>query len=178
MKLINIFGGPGIGKSTISADLYVKLKNSNVNCELVREYAKDLVWHERSKCLEDQVYVTAKQYHDLFMLKSKVDVCITDSPIMLGVYYNKLHSKHNKEFNDFIFYLHNTFKNQLNVLLKRKKKYNVKGRIQTEDEAIKIDNEIELLLKQYNIPYIELDGDDICSEMIKYQLITDGSIMV
>ena len=47
---INLFGGPGVGKSTLAAGLFwffktnrLTLKHSYV-IELVREFAKDLVW--------------------------------------------------------------------------------------------------------------------------------------
>ena len=45
-KIINIFGNPGSGKSTIAAYLFTALKSRNIEVELVTETAKDLVWDE------------------------------------------------------------------------------------------------------------------------------------
>ena len=44
--VINLFGGPGCGKSTIAALLFGKLKQNGINCEMALEYAKDKVWEE------------------------------------------------------------------------------------------------------------------------------------
>lgn len=47
MKVINLFGGPGIGKSTLAAGLFEHMKIAGFNVELVNEYAKDMVWEQR-----------------------------------------------------------------------------------------------------------------------------------
>ena len=40
LKVINFYGGAGIGKSTIAADIFSKLKRKGHKTELVGEYAK------------------------------------------------------------------------------------------------------------------------------------------
>ncbi len=42
--VVNLLGGPGSGKSTTAADVFARLKWQDINCELVTEFAKDLVW--------------------------------------------------------------------------------------------------------------------------------------
>ncbi len=44
--IINFIGGPGIGKTTLSALIFAKLKlhENKYVVELVQEYAKTLVW--------------------------------------------------------------------------------------------------------------------------------------
>ena len=44
MKVLNFYGGAGIGKSTIAADIFSKLKRKGHKTELVGEYAKWL-WY-------------------------------------------------------------------------------------------------------------------------------------
>ena len=39
--VINLYGGPCCGKSTVSAGLFYELKCLGVECELTGEYAKD-----------------------------------------------------------------------------------------------------------------------------------------
>ena len=39
-KVISFFGSPGTGKSTTSAGLFYEMKNRDISCELVNEYAK------------------------------------------------------------------------------------------------------------------------------------------
>lgn len=53
MLIVNLFGQPSCGKSTNSARLFAMLKDLNINCELVTEYAKELTWEERHRTLSD-----------------------------------------------------------------------------------------------------------------------------
>ena len=39
-KIINLFGGPGIGKSTQAAGLYYEMKKLNMNVEMPYEFPK------------------------------------------------------------------------------------------------------------------------------------------
>ena len=48
-KVINLFGNPGSGKSTVAAYLFSELKSRGLEVELVTETAKDLVWDEDRK---------------------------------------------------------------------------------------------------------------------------------
>ena len=87
MIVINFLGGPGCGKSTVCADVFAKLKWNNINCEIVTEYAKDAVWEESFKLLENQIGVFGEQHKRLHRLKDKVDVVVTDSPLLLSLLY-------------------------------------------------------------------------------------------
>ena len=78
MIIINLFAGPGSGKSTTCAGLFSKLKLAGINCEMVLEYAKELVWENNLETLDDQIYIFAEQLHRINRLKNKVDVIITD----------------------------------------------------------------------------------------------------
>ena len=97
MIVVNFWGGPGSGKSSIAAKLFAHLKTKqSVTCELVTEYAKDLVWSNRYHCLINQPYVSTKQFYRLEKLNNKIDIAITDSPIPLGLVYaeNKYNLNH------------------------------------------------------------------------------------
>ena len=59
MKVINLFAGPGIGKSTTAAGVFWKMKTLGFKVELVTEFAKSLVYASDLK-LNDQLYVFAK----------------------------------------------------------------------------------------------------------------------
>lgn len=152
MIVVNLFAGPGSGKSTTCAGLFHKLKLAGVNCEMALEYAKDKVWEESYKILDDQIYVFGKQLHRIFRLKDKVDVVITDSPLPLSIYYDK---SANPYFADLVMNQFNEF-NNINYFIARDDTYNPKGRMQTEQEAKEIDSEVSLILEHYNIKYTKI----------------------
>ncbi len=146
MKVVNFLGGPGTGKSTTAAHVFAELKQRGVNCELVREYAKDVVWEGRLALLDNQIYVFAKQLKMMRDLDGKVDFIITDSPLLLTLIYCNdplLHTLALREFNKF---------DNINIFLQRSKVYNPAGRVQTEDEARLIDTQIENMLNANGIP--------------------------
>jgi len=152
--IINLYGGPGLGKSTTAAGVFSLLKLHGVNAELVTEFAKDLTWEERHKTLTNQYYIWGKQYHKMWRLRDEVDVIVTDSPLLLSLLYGKtcasFHETVIKTFND-------TF-NNMNYVLKRVKDYNPKGRNQTEQDARCIDAQVEQMLLREQIPYKTMPG--------------------
>lgn len=152
--IVNLYGGPGTGKSTMAAALFSELKFMDINCELVTEYAKDKVWEGSISTLEDQLYVFAKQHHRLTNLVNKVDVIITDSPLLISLAYT---TESNINLINLVKEYH--FKNyNLDIFLNRKKKYNNIGRLQTKEEAINKDKYILNLLDTNLIDYRTFDG--------------------
>src|SRR5574344_1019681 len=87
--VINMFGAPGVGKSTTAAMAFALLKMKGVDCELSSEFAKDLVWECRYETFKDELYIFAKQSHKLFRLLGKVDAVVTDHPLLLTAFYAK-----------------------------------------------------------------------------------------
>ena len=43
MKVINFYGGPGVGKSTKAAGMFYKMQLAGYSVELVNEFAKECV---------------------------------------------------------------------------------------------------------------------------------------
>ena len=153
-SLINVLGGPGIGKSVLAASLYVELKKRHIEAEYVAEYPKELVYQERMLALQDQVYVFANQYHKIWTAAKHNQIVVTDSPIMLSMIYNPDTSQH---FNDLIIELHNKF-NSMNVVLKRTPEtHSMVGRIHSLTESIAVDTQIRAILDNRNIDYLEFD---------------------
>lgn len=148
MLIVNLFGGPGCGKSTGAAYVFTRLKEAGVNCELVTEFAKDLVWDGRKDELADQVLVFAVQRHRLNRLRGKVDVVVTDSPLLLSAVYYRDGQDIDEEFGALVTKSH--FENpSLNVFVKRTKPYQKTGRNESEAEAKEKDDEIRYLFEKF-----------------------------
>lgn len=89
MKVINFYGGAGIGKSTIAADIFSKLKRKGHKTELVGEYAKWLWYQNAIDIVQDQLYLFAEQVHRLKTLERYgVEYAVCDSPLPLNIIYN------------------------------------------------------------------------------------------
>lgn len=153
--VINMLAGPGSGKSTTAAAVFSLLKMHGVNAELITEFAKDLAWEERFTTMDNQSYIWGKQHHRMWRVKDHVDVMVTDASLLFGLIYGK---KNPDCFNETILHSFNQFDN-MNYFLVRKKPYNPKGRVQTEEKAKQLDNEIFDMLCENGIEFEDVAGD-------------------
>lgn len=156
MLVVNLFGVPGAGKSTGAAYIFSQLKMRGVNAELVTEFAKDKVWEKNVEVFKNQAYIFGKQSYRISRCKDKVDVIVTDSPLLLSAFYNN-DPILGEEFNLVVEKVFNSYEN-LNYLLQRIKPYNPKGRHQTEEESDALAEPMVKLLQKYNVYYKETKG--------------------
>jgi len=155
-KIINLYGGPGCGKSTTAAGIFYHLKNKGYKIEFVTEYAKDLVWEDRVSDLEIQIYIFAKQYRKMLTVAShKVDYIVTDSPLLLSAVYGHNDSDN---FKSLVFEKYKEFDN-IDFMLSRAKPYALFGRTQTEKQAVELDERIQDYLKLKKVPFIPIIAD-------------------
>lgn len=155
-QVINLFAAPGVGKSTLSAGLFYKLKHAGINVEMSREYAKDLVWSDRLRAMDDQIHIFGEQHHRLFMLQKDVDVVITDAPILMQLMYSQGYPSC---FADTVKWAFDKFNNN-NYLLTRTKAYNPKGRRQTLEESDAKQVALVDILAKYDIQYKVTTGNE------------------
>lgn len=161
--VVNLYGGPGTGKSTTAALTFGELKSQDVNCEYVQEYAKDRVWDEHFSIFSNQIYLLGKQYHRMHRLLDKVDVIITDAPLLLMLHYGKDNTP--QSFKQLVMDLYNSM-NNMDIFLRRKKEYNPSGRMQTEVEAKAIDEELFTILVDKQVLYTNVDADRNAGKVI------------
>jgi len=88
---INIFAGSGAGKSATASGIHNALCK-NYKIELVNEYIKSWAYQKRVPQSFDQCYIFGKQIHaeDSF-LQAGVDHVVTDSPVLMQVFYARKH---------------------------------------------------------------------------------------
>ena len=155
--VINLFGPPGSGKSLYASKIYSFLKERNIPCELVREYAKDLAWEGRHDELKCQFHVTGVQVWRVQSLVDKVDVIINDSPIMMGIMYSQ---PEDKMLRSAIYEQFNKFENTNIFLDVDHKIYESKGRLHSKSESNKLKSELIHILDTYNVEYTSVKTYD------------------
>lgn len=164
MKVINLFGAPGCGKSTLRAGLFYQMKMAGYNVEEVTEYAKDMVWEERFNIFSDQIYILGKQNRRLLRLTDKVDYVLTDSPVLMGIAY-MVNTPYNATLRQLIADVFLSY-NNVNIFINRSHAYQEIGRNQTADESNVLAEQIKELLREFNIPFIELNSSEATPEVL------------
>jgi nicotinamide riboside kinase len=149
--VINLLGGPGSGKSTQAAAVFASLKKTGIMCELVQEYVKSWAWMGIPvQTPFDQLYIFGKQARAESILYGKVDVIVTDSPVLLSAFYDEKHN-HRTIVKDALPEFYRAVREMrvehLNAFLPRSKPYDPRGRYQTEEEAKEVDVELQEWLR-------------------------------
>lgn len=166
-KVINLYGGPGTGKSTVAALLFAKFKNMGLNTELVTEYVKGWVYDNRTPVMYDQYYFFAKQMRREYSLFNHIDYIVTDSPMLMNGYYSSLYGT--KEEGELFEKMCKTYFKRcktednvehIHIFLKRVKPFNQIGRFQNEERSKEMDLEIFNYLTNINIPLISIDANE------------------
>lgn len=152
--VVNLFGGPGTGKSTLCANLFSELKMSHIDVEMAPEYVKEVVWEESFKKIENQIYIFGKQHNRLYRLMNKVQVIITDSPLLNSVVY---YNGENSHFSKLVIEEYNRM-NNLSFYLERSFEYVQSGRMQDLDGAINLDKKYKKILDDNHIEYQSIKG--------------------
>jgi hypothetical protein len=155
-RAINLYAGPGTGKSTTCAALFAELKYIGINTEMILEYAKDAVWENRGpKLFAAQEYIFGKQHFRMSRVASETDFVITDSPLLLGLVYMpqkfKMPSLRNVIKEAYFSY------DNINIFLKRNKPYNPKGRNQNEEDAKLLDTKIIMMLEKLGLSFYSFE---------------------
>lgn len=175
MRVINLFGGPGVGKSTVAAGIFRTMKIAGLNVELVTEYAREMVYELRENILKDQLYVLAKQNRRLQRLEAAgIEWAITDSPLLFCQIYSQ--PDYYAGFQDLVWTVWNSYDN-VNVFLRRgdKQSFSTSGRRQSSlEEAASYDGKIWSLLTGNNVLFDSffVDTDDL-DQVISEFLVPD-----
>lgn len=161
--IVNIYGGPGAGKSTTALQLVAELKKLGYHADYVSEVAKELVYAKDFEhldgTLKNQSKILSEQKRRLDIMLDNVDVVVTDSPLLLNTVYLKENAP---EYIESVFSQYENY-NNYNVVVERdlSVKFEQEGRIHNLEESIKKDGEINTLLDSHDIDYQRFDRNNI-----------------
>ena len=153
--VVNLFGGPGAGKTILMADLFSAVKRRGMNAEMAPEYAKDMVWQESFKVLENQQYIYGKQRRRMYRLSNTTDIIITDSPLLNSLAYAV---GEDEDFHNLVFKEHSAYRS-VNYFVTRTHPYQQEGRVQDEEGAKAKDRVILGLLEKYSVKHTVCSTD-------------------
>jgi len=158
-KLINLFGGAGIGKSSIANGITYKLKKKHISVNNPYEFPKRLAWDKNIPAISDQLYVFANQHRGIAECYGKVDYIVIDSPILFSTIYHRYYTQgypanfYREPFHNLVIDLHKQY-DSINILLERgETTHNNEERFQDYEQSVAIDKLCKQVLEETNSPY-------------------------
>ncbi|NMA83114.1 MAG: AAA family ATPase [Epulopiscium sp.] len=172
--VINLFGGPGSGKTTCALEITSELRKRRIEAEFVGEVAKELIYDGKEKLLDgsfvNELSILTEKFRRINRMYGQVDAIVTDAPIKQSIIYakeglNTLQMITNSLSQKF---------NNLNLFVERgNREYQNRGRIHSYEESLKIDLELKKYLKSNRVNFIPVQYSDI-STIVK-AINTDSS---
>lgn len=148
--IVNLFAGPGAGKSTVAHGLCFELKKWGYNAEFVQEAAKPYAYEYEYFTAVDEIKILSQQLqNEVAFYQTDVDFVICESPLELQAYY---WWRGHQDFSviDFVRKLrseiqiqHGPFIQQYDLFLERDEShFQQSGRVHDLAQSIEIDSEI------------------------------------
>ncbi|MGN1135149.1 MAG: DUF3848 domain-containing protein, partial [Oscillospiraceae bacterium] len=163
--IVNIYGGPGAGKSTAALQLVAELKKRGYHAEYVSEVAKEYVYAKNfdilDGSLEHQKQIMSEQQGRVDLMIGNVDVAITDSPLLLNTIYLNPNER-TSEYSAYVLDEYNKY-NNYNIYIDRDLsiEFEKEGRIHNLSESIEKDGEIKAMLISNGIAFDKFDRNNI-----------------
>lgn len=172
IRRICLYGGSGLGKSVVAAQLFAELKKLHLNIELITEVVKPLAIQKRFPKSFDQFAILGKQISKEDRLLPYIDYLVTDSPVLLNAAYSRFYDcPFAEQCEDVAVQFEQQYKG-LHILLTREGlPYSQEGRYQNLDQAKEMDDNIRQLLDKYvkytTIPSIDFKQvfDIVCQSI-------------
>jgi len=161
--VINLIGGPCSGKSTISAELFARLKKMGIHTELVSEYIKERIYEENKTITTHQIAIFGMEHYSITNKIGKVDVIVHDGSFINNIIYKQ---EDNLEFDKLIVSEYKKF-NNLDFFIKRGNiEFEEYGRIHNQKQSKELDKIIKSTYNKYELKYIEVESRDAVDKII------------
>ena len=179
IRRINLYGGPGSGKSTNASMLFATCKSMvadqklDATFELIQEEVKTWAYEGRRPIGFDQVKLFASQMNrEELPLRNGVDFVISDSPLLLNLAYAKKNcSVGTYEGLRQIWAEFELQYPSFNIFLCRgNKPYVSNGRFETHDEAKKMDEAIIEMLNSEVDSWVSVGYNDFPTLLAQVKL--------
>jgi GTPase SAR1 family protein len=159
MKIINLFGAPGAGKTTFATGLFSKLKQNGYKVSYISEVATDFIETGQEYLLGNSQYqllVTATSIRKILdQEKLGTELLISDSPLVLQLQYVDPTHYMYEPLQTIIGKFNEQYKTY-NYFIERTKPYLQYKRVTTESESDVIGKRLESL----DIYDLKTTGDD------------------
>jgi predicted ATPase len=154
MILIDLYGGPGAGKTTLSYYLVYRLKMAGIRTELVGEAAREHHIYNSAPgniappLLDNQILLAGQQFERIFRLqRHDFEVAVNDSPLIQGMLYCEGQIYHDN-LKKTIRSVEGYFETYKVMIYPRPGSYDPESRVQrTEKEARALDKTVIKLAK-------------------------------
>lgn len=160
--VIELLGGPGCGKSTLAADIFVQMKRKGISVEMIPEHVKYWAWENKPVGPFDQPYLFGQQVRHESRLYGKVEYIISDSPVIMYPVYEETYHHHSIIRHSVLAFIEETAKKGVvrkAFNIPRVVHYEATGRFESGQQAQTIDENLEAFYKAQNYPYVNLGGD-------------------
>lgn len=177
MLVVNMYAGPGSGKTTLAHAVTGRLKmmGTPLVVEYVGEYAKRLVFEDRRAAMANQILILGRQFQELGNLWGKADIVITDGPMLHGLIYGEKLA-YTEPFFDLAVWCDRQFQT-MNVFVERLETlpFESVGRLQDLEESRALDQQILDMLHATGTP-LTFSGPptEISTEAIAVQALEAG----
>ncbi len=167
---ISLFGGPGVGKSTLAARIFAALKAGGAHIELVTEFAKLRVYENRPVRGWDYIHTFSQQLRaEQRFLESGASI-VTDSPMLLQCFYAR---RHDCPVTQQLFATATQWENDYpacNILVPPQGEYQSKGRWQDAKEAERIHRGVQAMLDhEGEVYHTYTDFDSLLQRIQRHQ---------
>jgi hypothetical protein len=166
---INLFGGPGVGKTTLASSVFASLRKQGVQCALVTEWIKQWAYEGREQRGFDPFYAFARQLHSEEESLRHVGYTISDSPVYLQCMYADKNAADIAPDMWRIAHAYELAYPSLNYYVIRDGSYEQNGRWESEDEALEMDLHIRAKLVRWGVKHAVVSRDNaerICRDFL------------
>lgn len=176
---INVFGGPGVGKTTTAYALAYDLSSRGLPVIYVSELPKEWAMFGRRPTPTDQLFINAEQFRREELALRNGYIVVTDSPVLLTAVYGEFYGGEESVVEALRIktrLLDRLYPKVFNLFLERRTDvYDCRGRFQELEEAVILDELVKSSVKDWygeeNVSDFLLPGIEEVSRFIEEKVL-------